>query len=164
MSSIFFENKGVEFVNIARILHDPDIAKSLPSLSVKFPMSMVTCKLTPPLSTKFFNFNKFVNNLDLYLILINPDSLPMKCNNSPFGDRHHRHIVTGNLQIIRNVLRKLSIKGPKYREIRPINLEKAMRWILEGLSNCISSWCYKSDKNDGVDKSFFFWNGPIMLR
>ena len=162
--SIFFENKGVEFINTARILRDPDIAKSLPSSSVKFPMSMVTCKLTPPLSTKFFNFNKFVNNLDLYLILTNPDSLPMKCNNSPFGDRHHRHIVTGNLQIIRNVLRKLSIKGPKYREIRPINLEKAMRWILEGLNNCISSWCYKNDKNDGVDKSFFFWNGPIMLR
>ena len=29
--SIFFENKGVEFINIARILRDPDIVKSLPS-------------------------------------------------------------------------------------------------------------------------------------
>ena len=31
--SIFFENKDVEFINIACILHDPDIVKS----SVKFP-------------------------------------------------------------------------------------------------------------------------------
>ena len=63
--SIFFENKGVEFINIARILRDPDIVKSLPSSSVKFPIPMVTYKLTPPISTKFFNFNKFVNDLDL---------------------------------------------------------------------------------------------------
>ena len=58
--SIFFGNKGVEFTNIAR---DPDIVKSLPSSSAKFPMPMVTYKLTTAISTKFFNFNKFVNNL-----------------------------------------------------------------------------------------------------
>ena len=63
--SIFFENKGVEFINIAHILCDPDRVKPLPSSSVKFPIPMVTYKLTPPISTKFFNFNKFVNNLDL---------------------------------------------------------------------------------------------------
>ena len=123
--SIFFENKGVQFINIARILRDPDIVKSLPSSSVKFPIPMVTYKLTPPISTKFFNFNKFVNNLDLDLILRNPDSLPCKCNDFPFVDRYHKHIMTGHLQIIRNnVLRKLFIKGPKYREVRPINLKK----------------------------------------
>ena len=86
--SIFFENKSVEFINIARILRDPDIVKSLPSSSVKFPMPMVAYKLTPPISTTFFNFNKFVNNLDLDFYLTNPDSLLCKCNNSPFADRH----------------------------------------------------------------------------
>ena len=98
---------------------------------------MVTYKLTPPISTKFFNFNKFVNNLDLDLFLANPDNLPCKCNNSPFADRHHKnkHIVT----------------GPEYRDIRPVNLERAKRCILEGLDNCISMWCYKN----GVDKCFF---------
>ena len=40
--SIFFENKGVEFINTARVLRDPDIVKSLPSSSVKFPTPMVT--------------------------------------------------------------------------------------------------------------------------
>ena len=70
--NIFFENKGVEFINIARILRDPDIVKSLPSSSVKFPMPMVTYKLTSPISTKSFNFNKFVNNLDLDIFLTKP--------------------------------------------------------------------------------------------
>ena len=83
---VFFENKSVEFLNIARILRDPDRVKSLPSSSVKFPIPMVTYRLTPPIS-KFFNFNKFVNNLDLDLFLTNPDSLPYKCNSSPFVDR-----------------------------------------------------------------------------
>ena len=140
VGSIFFENKGVEFINIARILHDTDLVNSLPSSSLKFPMPMVTYILIPPISTKFFNFNKFVNNLDLDLFLTNPDSLPCKCNNSPFVDRYHKHIVTGDLGIIKNnALRKRFIKGPKCREVRPINPEKAKRCILEGLHNCISS-------------------------
>ena len=162
MCSIFFENKGVEFINIGRILRDPDIVKSLPSSSVKFPIPMVTYKLTPPISTKFFNFNKFVNNLDLDLFLTNPDSLPCKCTNSPFADRNHKHIVTGDLRIIRNnVLRKLFIKGPKYRKVKLINLEKAERCILEGLNNCISSWCYKN----GVDKSVFLeWTNNVKVK
>ena len=117
---------------------------------------MVTYKLTPPISTKFFNFNKFVNNLDLDLFLANPDNLPCKCNNSPFADRHHKnqHIVTGALQIItNNVLRKLFIKGPGYRDVRPVNLE--------GLDNCISMWCYKN----GVDKCFFSeWTNNVKIK
>ena len=114
-----FENKGVEFINIAHILRDPDIVKCLPSASVKFSMPIVPYKLTLPISTKFFNFEEFVNNLDLDLFLTNPDSLPYKCNNSPFVDRYHKHIATGDLGIIiNNVLRKIFVKGPKYREAR----------------------------------------------
>ena len=117
-------------------------------------------KLTPLISTKFFNFNKVVNILDLALFLTNPDSLLCKCNNSPF-DRHHKHILTGDLRVIRNnVLRKLFIKGIKYREVRPINLEKAKRCILEGLHNCISNLCYKN----GADKSFFLeWANNVKV-
>ena len=78
-------------------------------------MPMVTYNLTPPISTKFFSFNKFLNNLDFFLA--NPDSLPCKCNNRPFVDRN---IVIGDLPIIRNnVLRKLFTKGPKYSEVGP---------------------------------------------
>ena len=159
--SIFFENKGVEFINIVRILREPDAVNSLPSSSADFPMPMITYKMTPSIPTKFLNFNKFVNNLDLDLFLTNPDSLLSKCN-SAFVDGHHKHIVTGDLRIIRNnVLRNLFIKGPKYREVRPINLEKVKRCLLEGLDNCISSCCYKN----GVDKSFFLeWTNNFKVK
>ena len=65
-------------------------------------MPIVTYKLTLPISTTFFNFNKFANNIDLHLFLTNPNSLPCKCNNCPSVDRHHKHIATGDLRIIRN--------------------------------------------------------------
>ena len=70
--------------------------------------------------------------------------------------------MTGDLRIIRNnVLRKLFNKGPKYREVRATNLEKAKRCILDGLDNCISSWCYKN----GVDKSFFLeWTNNFKVK
>ena len=123
---------------------------------------MVTYKLTPPISTKFFNLNKFVKNLDLDLFLTNPNSLSCKCNNSPFSDRYQKHIVTGDLRIIKNnALRKFFIKGPKYGEVRPTNLEKSKCCILEGLHNCISSWCFKN----GVDKSFFLeWTNNVKVK
>ena len=58
-------------------------------------------------------------------------------------------------------MRKLFNKGPKYREIRPINLQKINRCILECLDNCISRWCYKND----VDKSFFLkWGNNVQVK
>ena len=45
--------------------------------------------------------------------------------------------------------------------VRPINLEKAKRCILEGLHNCISSWCYKNR----VDKAFFLeWTNNFKVK
>ena len=77
---------------------------------------MVTYNLTPLISTKFFNFNKFGNSLELDLFLANLVSLTCKCNNYSFVDRHHKYIGTWYLQIIKNdILGKLFIKRPKYR-------------------------------------------------
>ena len=97
--SMFFGNKDMEFIKIARILRDPEMVKSLPTSCIKFPIPMVTCKLSPLLPSKFFNFNKFFNNLDLNVFLRNPDALPYKWKNSPFLDRPHKYIVTGDLPI-----------------------------------------------------------------
>ena len=54
----------VELINIAHILCRPELAKSLPTSSLKLCIPMVTNKLT---LTKYFTINKFVNNLDLEL-------------------------------------------------------------------------------------------------
>ena len=87
---------------------------------------MLTYKLGLPLSTKIFNFNHFVNALDLDEFILNPDILPCKCINSPFVDKYHKDVVTADLRTIdNNHSRKLFTKGPKFRENKTINLEKA---------------------------------------
>ena len=83
-------------------------------------------KLASPKCIKFFNFNNFINNIDSDLFLTKPDSLPCTCNNFPFDDRHHIDIIVEVLRIInQNVLRKIFIKELKYRDVRPIDLEKS---------------------------------------
>ena len=101
--SIFFENKEVEFINIASILWDPDILKSLPISTIKCLMPTVTYELPPFLSTISFSILSFSSlyNLDLDLFSINSDSSSYKYNNSSFADRHHNHIVNGDLRIIK---------------------------------------------------------------
>ena len=117
--NIFFDNQEVELVNIARILRDPEISSALPT-SIEFPIPTMTYKLGLPLSTKMFNFNNFVNTLDLDEFLLNPDILPCKCINSPFANKYHKHIVRGDLRIIDNYhLRKLFTEVPKFRETKP---------------------------------------------
>ena len=56
-TTIYFENKGVEYINIVRIFCDSGIVKSLSTSCVKCSMPTVTYKLTPRVSDKFFNFN-----------------------------------------------------------------------------------------------------------
>lgn len=92
----------MKLINIACISQDPDIVT---------PLNADLQTDSTPLSTKFSKFNKFVNDLEFDVFLTNPDSLLCKCNNFPFADRQQKHIVTGDLQIIKNsFLRKLISK------------------------------------------------------
>ena len=86
VSSVFFENNGMEFINISCILRGPGM-KFL-KLS-KFPMPMMTKKLIPSLSTKLFNFDKLANDLDLEIFLPSPENLLCKYNNPQFPYRQY---------------------------------------------------------------------------
>ena len=57
----------VELINIAHILCRPEVAKSLPTSSLKLCIPMVINKLTLTKFFKYVTINKFVNNLDLEL-------------------------------------------------------------------------------------------------
>lgn len=160
--NIFFDNKGVELINIARIFRDPEIVSSLPNTHKIFSTPMVTYKLDQPISCKIFNFNKFVNSLNLDEFLVNPNILPCECDNSPFVDKHHKHIISGDLRIIsNNVLRKIFTKGPKYRQNKPVNLEKAKCCILNGLEDCVDTFCNKHDIHKSV---FNEWINKIKAK
>ena len=56
---------------------------------------MVIYKLGLPLSTKIFNFNQFVNTMNLAAFLWNPEILPCNGDGLSYADKYHTHILTG---------------------------------------------------------------------
>ena len=138
---IVFDNKGIERINLSRLLHDPEVKGSIPSIASKFETPTVIFNRSQTTGSKIFNFNKFVRNLDIDSVVNDNSILPCQCNDSPFSDRDHRHIMTGNLKIIQNnKLRKLFTKGPKYREPKVTDWNEARKCILDGVYSCASKW------------------------
>ena len=58
--------------------------------------------LLNPIGSKHFNFNKFVNKLDMKALLDDISTLPSDCTDSRFVDKDLNHIINGNLKIIEN--------------------------------------------------------------
>ena len=68
-----------------------------------------------PLGSNIFNFNEFVNNLDMKVFLDDNFILPYDHAASFFADKYDSHIVILNLKTINNTSSsKLYSKGPKY--------------------------------------------------
>ena len=141
---IYFHNKALDFINLSHILNDSELEGTIPMDARDFPIPTVVYNLPPPIRSKIFNFNKFIEDLDLNQFLMDNNTVPCVCENSEFKDERLGHILTGNLSIVKNnALRKLLTKGPKYREPRNINFQKARDNIVSGLQDCIDKWCHK---------------------
>ena len=110
-----FRNKGIEMVNLSSILHNSDVIDTIPSAAKNFTPPTVVYTLDSPIGQKIFNFNKFVTSLNVENFIQNNSILPCECANSTFSNKHHGHIVSGDLRVVKNnKLRKLFAKGPKY--------------------------------------------------
>ena len=102
---------------------------------------MVIYKLTDTIRSKLFNYKNFVQSLDVDLFLSDNNVLPCECENSPFINSDHNHIITGDLSIVQNeTLQGLFAKGPKFREPIQFSFTKAKASILLGIQSCIHSW------------------------
>lgn len=148
----FVDYESNEFVNLARILHGPYIMSSLPIIPKTFSLPMVTNKLVLPISTKIFNFNKFVNSLHQDALLPNPDILPCQHPNSTFVFKYHNYIITGDLPTINNSsLRNNFCKDQNSVRKQSVDLNRATSYILSGLEDCANNTCSKHD----IHKSMF---------
>ena len=145
---VHFCNKGVEAVNLSSILHQSEVLEAVPSVAKSFKIPTVVYTLDPPSGSKIFNFNKFVSSLDVDRFLQDPASLPCGCSDSPFVDKHHGHIVSGDLRLIENNrLRKLFAKGPKYRERKLVNWKLTEEKLTNAVKEYAQSWCDKHKIN-----------------
>ena len=159
LCKVLFDNKAIEYINLPRIFHEQSVKITLPSNITNFDTPTVVYNLESPMYSKIFNFNKFVSQLDIPTFLNDNTILPCNCAGSEFIDDYHQHILTGNLKIIKNdKLRLLFRKGPKFRETKPINWDKARTNILVGINKCISDWCSKHGHHENV---FNEWKSKI---
>ena len=150
-----FLNKAAEMVNLSSILRDPAVLKAVPSVAKGFTPPTVVFSLNTPISSKIFNFNKFVTSLDVKSVLRNASYLPCNCADSPFRDKHHGHIISGDLRLVKdNKLRKLFTKGPKYREKKYLDWEAVENDLLASVKGCANSWCEKNGKSSLILKQW----------
>ena len=153
--NIPFINKAMDFINLAKLLRSNELASNMPPVMQSEDIPMVVYSLTETTRSKLLNYKKFVGKeLDLEVFSNNESSIPCKCSSYPdeFVDANRGHILTGNLQIIKNnKLRKLFCKGPKFREPCKIDWDKAREIIHGGIDDYLK--VLKAVKK--VDISFF---------
>ena len=155
-----FVNKGLDDINIQKIIKDKETIKSLPEkLRTREHTPLISYKLGPTIRNKIFNYKETIENIEVD----HNNQIQLErcdCKNSKFLDQNIGHIITGDLRIIENnKLRKLLSKGPKYREPYKKNYKKCKEVINNALNDCINNMGdkYKINKID-----FKSWKQIIM--
>ena len=148
-----FVNKLVEKVNISKILKNEDIKSKLPVAdSLRIPN--ISMKFTKSIRSSITNYKETV------LSNIKHNELDCDCENSTYKDRHHHHIITGNLEVLNNIeLQNLLGKGLNYREQQPLNKSKALKAFSQSLDSYITNINSKLKKPQDF---FFDWKNVIM--
>ena len=159
--NITFSNKGIDFVNLPKILSNTDLRKLLPS-SFNNISPMVVYDLSKTIRSSIFNYKKVVQDINVEAYIADPSLLPCSCASSPFVDRTHGHVITGDLNIVKNEkLRKLLIKGPKFREAESICWDKVKNTIHTGITESISKW----ETLDGIPlDTFNEWKDNVLQK
>ncbi len=157
---IKYENAAVGFINLRNILREPDIKDSMVAYTDDEPT--VVYKYTQTIRNKILNYSNVMDNVDVE----NWDEKNMPCECSTkykaFVDEHHKHVITGNLNIIENKkLRNLFKKGPNFREKNSINFTIARRAINNGLNDYINKW---SNKNRRIRNTLLEWKNKVLGR
>ena len=130
-----FVNKGLEHLNLSKILRSPDVVRHLPeSLKDEEERPMFSYRLRAPIRNKILNYKETVTSIDHNKDI---EEYPCDCAQSTFCNPDHGHIITGNLNIVENSkLRSLLTKGPNYREPVNINYRKCLTEVENGIALC----------------------------
>ena len=155
---ILYENPAMGYINLQSILKLEEIQGSIDS-HIQDDVT-VSYRYTKSIRNKIFNYSNVVNEIDLDSWDINNQTCECDTTFKEYMDQHHKHVITGDLSIIRNKkLRELLRRGPNYRERHSINFQKARREINKGLNDFIE----KHSKRKGVCREAFNeWKSRIL--
>ena len=106
---------GQDQVSLSNILNQKSVQSNIPPYFEYKESPCISYSYTSSVATKIFNYKTSLQQIDFQSLSQNP--LPCSCSGSEFLYAPCGHIVTNDLNIVRNdKLRDLLRKGPKYRE------------------------------------------------
>lgn len=137
--TLFFHNKGMDLINLPKILHNKNVLSTIPDYFVHHDPPAICYKYTRTIAGRIFNHKNTCGTFD---IDEGSNVYPCVC------ESYHRfihpqvgHVVTGNLDLIKNIqLRDLLKKGPKFREQNHISWSTNRSIILDGIDDYIRKW------------------------
>lgn len=161
-----FVNKGMNELHLSSIFRSQDVKELLPeALNAEKDIPTIAMKLDTPTRNKIFNYKQTVQDLNIQIdeeVSFLQNQFICNCDNSEFCDPHHKHIITGNLNIINNLkLRKLLSKGPNYRESKPLNYKACRKTITETIDKNIETLAEKYNVNK---TDFKAWRDKILSK
>ena len=86
---LHFVNKGMDIINISKIINNKNVTKSLSAQFNKIEQISTVYTLTKTIRSKISNHKKFIKTLDTKDILHNMNNLRCNCTASPFPDPNH---------------------------------------------------------------------------
>ena len=155
---MFFHNKGIDLINLPRILHYKRVAKQVPHFFRNREPPIVSYSYPKTIANKIFNFRNVLEELDFN---VGTSDMVCDCNTSAYLYVPVGHVVTGNLSIVRNRhVRQLLRKGPKFREQNNIDWDKNKYLCMKALRKYVDKWASK----EKVDKRVLgCWIGEVEL-
>ena len=141
---IKFANKGIDALNLSNILNQKSVQSNIPPYFEYKESPCISYSYTRSVATKIFNYKTSLQQIDFQSLSQNP--LPCSCSGSEFLYAPCGHIVTGDLNIVRNdKLRDLLRKGPKYREPVSFSWHQNIDIIMDACEAYARRWAKKED-------------------
>ena len=139
-----FINKGFDLLNISNIFRDYNVQSKIPQYFEYLEPPLICYKYKKPIRNLIFNYYNVTT--DTSILYNKPKSC--SCSNSPFIYLPAGHVITGNLDVIKNrQIKSLFKKGPKFRLPSRIDFNACKDVFSESLDTYCARWC----KKEGVD-------------
>ena len=170
---ISFFNKGVEFIDLPKILKDKSVIACVPRYFKNQETPIICYKYNRPIRNLIFNYSKVSSDVDIESNT--PNSCD--CSSSQFCYFPAGHVVTGDLRIISDdTLREIISKGPKYRVPSKIDFEKCRSQMQDSITDFCNKWCRREKADTSalsswmnkvfsiIDKKILFYRkNPSLL-
>ena len=139
-----FANKGIDALNLSNILNQKSVQSQIPPYFKYKDSPCISYSYTRSVASKIFNYKASLQHL--ITTSCSQNLSPCTCWTSEFLYDPCGHIVTGDLNIVRNrKLRDLLRKGPKYREPVSFTWRQNFDIIMNACEEYATRWAKKED-------------------